>query len=119
MRIVKTKVFGIASSSIEESNFIKDIYKGSRTTSWCFPNARLVYVDGIFNFFLSRYSFYSDILIELLECKVFKVGIFLSSHYGCGKDFLPSESFFQKLKSDITLNKFLSIIEKSEECGIH
>ena len=68
---------------------------------------------------MSGDGIYRDIFVKLLQGECFVVRIFFSFHDWCSENFLPASSFFQKLNSDITLHKFLLIIQKSEESGVH
>lgn len=119
MRIRKAQILRFGRSCIEQPDFVKDTHKSCRAASRSFPNARLVYIDCVFDLFVSGDFFYSDILVKFLQCEIFKMGIFLSSHHGSSQDFLPAQTLFQKLKSDITLHEFLLIIEESIQCRVH
>ena len=119
MRVRKAQILRFGRSCIEQSDFVKDAHKSCRAASRSFPNARLVYIDCIFDLFVSGDFFNSDILVKFLQCEVFKMCIFFSSHHGSSQDFFPAQTLFQKLKSDITLNEFLLIIEESIQCRVH
>jgi len=62
---------------------------------------------------------YCDIFVKFLQSERFIMRVFFSFHDRSCEDFLSASSFFQKLNPDVTLHKFLFIIQKSEESSVH